>query len=158
MWRRRAVVLLEADHLGVGVVALELEDVADVGAAPRVDRLVVVADHGEVAALAGQQVGDAVLGVVGVLVFVDHDEAERAPVVLEAVRVDLEQVHRLHQQVVEVHGAHLHELLLVELVDVGGGALKEAAGVLAKGGRVVQAVLGVGDGARQGVGREALVV
>ena len=71
---------------GVGVVVLELEDVADVGAAPRVDRLVVVADHGEVAVLAGEQVGDAVLGVVGVLVLVDHHVAERALVVLEHAR------------------------------------------------------------------------
>ena len=46
---RAAVVLLQADDLGLRVVALELEDVADVGAAPRVDALVVVAHHGEVA-------------------------------------------------------------------------------------------------------------
>ena len=44
---RRAVVLLEQHHLGAGVVALELGDVADVGAAERVDRLVGVADDGE---------------------------------------------------------------------------------------------------------------
>ncbi len=157
--RGRAVVLLEADHLGVGVVALELEDVADVGAAPRVDRLVVVAHHGEVAALAGQQVRDAVLGVVGVLVFVDHDVAEGAPVVLEPVGEELEQVDRLHEQVVEVHRAHLDELLLVELVDVGGGPVEIAAAeLLAEGRRVLQAVLGVGDGAGDRVGREALVV
>ena len=75
---RGAVVLLQADDLRVGVVALELEDVADVGAAPGVDALVVVADHGEVAVLAGEQVGQAVLGVVGVLVLVHQHEAEGA--------------------------------------------------------------------------------
>ena len=46
---RRAVVLLELDDGRVRVVALEVEDVAQVGAAPRVDRLVVVADDREVA-------------------------------------------------------------------------------------------------------------
>ena len=90
----RAVVLLEADDLGVGVVALELEDVADVGAAPGVDRLVVVADHGEVAVLAGEQVGEAVLGVVRVLVLVDQDVAEGALVVAQALGDLLEQLHR----------------------------------------------------------------
>ena len=75
---RGAVVLLEADDLGVRVVALELEDVADVGAAPRVDALVVVADHGEVAVRAREEVGEPVLGVVGVLVLVDEHVAERA--------------------------------------------------------------------------------
>ena len=48
---RRAVVLLQLDDLGVGVVLLEVEDVADVGAAEAVDRLVVVADHRQVAVL-----------------------------------------------------------------------------------------------------------
>ena len=74
--RRRAVVLLELDHLGLRVVALELEDVADVGAAPRVDGLVVVAYDHQVAVTAREQVGDAVLRVVGVLVLVDADVAE----------------------------------------------------------------------------------
>ena len=46
---RRAVVLLEVDDLRVGVVLLELVDVADVRAAERVDRLVGVTDHGELA-------------------------------------------------------------------------------------------------------------
>ena len=45
---RGAVVLLELDDRGVRLVALEVEDVAQVGAAPRVDRLVVVADDAQV--------------------------------------------------------------------------------------------------------------
>ena len=40
----RSVVLLELDDLGIGIVGLEVEDVAQVRAAPRVDALVVVAD------------------------------------------------------------------------------------------------------------------
>ena len=75
---RRAVVLLELDHLRVREVALEVEDVADVGAAEAVDRLVVVADHHQVAVLAGEQLQQPVLGVVGVLVLVDEDVAEGA--------------------------------------------------------------------------------
>ena len=49
---RRAVVLLERDRLRAAEVALELEDVADVGAAERVDRLVGVADREDVPVLA----------------------------------------------------------------------------------------------------------
>ena len=45
----RAVVLLEQHDLGAREVALELDDVADVGAAEGVDRLVGVADDGEAA-------------------------------------------------------------------------------------------------------------
>lgn len=44
---RRAIVLFELDHLGTREVALELDDVADVGAPEGVDRLIRVAHHRE---------------------------------------------------------------------------------------------------------------
>ena len=91
----RAVVLLELDHARVGEVLLEVEDVADVGAAEAVDRLRVVADHREVAmadgpacvgapprvglprrAAADEQLQQPVLRVVGVLVLVHEHVAE----------------------------------------------------------------------------------
>jgi hypothetical protein len=43
-----AVVALEPDDLGAGKVVLEAQDVVDLGAAPAVDRLVVVADAADV--------------------------------------------------------------------------------------------------------------
>ena len=43
-----AVVLLQPDGLGVRKVALEIQDVADVRAAPAIDRLVLVAHHADV--------------------------------------------------------------------------------------------------------------
>ena len=45
---RRAVVALQPDHLRSGEVVLEPQDVIDLGAAPAVDRLVVVADAANV--------------------------------------------------------------------------------------------------------------
>ena len=124
---RRAVVLLELDHRGVGEVVLEVEDVADVGAAEAVDRLVVVADHRDVAVLLGEQLQPAVLGAVGVLVLVDQHVAERAAVALAHLVEQLEQVHAAEQQVVEVHRVGGVQARLVEVVDVGGGLLEEAA-------------------------------
>ena len=85
--RGRAVVLLEPDHLRAGEVALEAQDVADLGAAPAVDRLVVVADDGDVAVPGGEQPQPEVLRDVGVLVLVDQDVAEPALVALQHVRV-----------------------------------------------------------------------
>ena len=75
----RAVVLLELDHGGVRPVALEVEDVAQVGATPRVDRLVVVADHAQVAVAGGEGADPQVLRAVGVLVFVDVEVAPASP-------------------------------------------------------------------------------
>ena len=52
---RRAVVLLERHDLRSGEVALELHDVADVGAAERVDRLVRISDRADVPVLAAEE-------------------------------------------------------------------------------------------------------
>ena len=72
----RAVVLLEPDNVRVLEVVLELQDVADVGSAELVDRLIWVADHRQVPVLPRQQLQPAVLGVVGVLVLVDQHMPE----------------------------------------------------------------------------------
>ena len=57
----RAVVRLEPDDLGPREVAGEVQDLADVGPAPAVDRLVVVAHHADVAVLAADLADDLVL-------------------------------------------------------------------------------------------------
>ena len=98
----RPVVLLELDHGGVRLVALEVEDVAQVGAAPRVDRLVVVADHGQVVVARGEGADPQVLGLVRVLVLVDVEVAPALLVAGEDVGRLVEQADRLEQQVVEV--------------------------------------------------------
>ncbi len=74
--RRRAVILLEAGNQRAGKIALETQDVADLGAAPTVDRLVVVADAADVAMLLRQQPQPQVLRDVGVLILVDQQVAK----------------------------------------------------------------------------------
>src|SRR5690606_11926645 len=59
--RGGAVVLLELDHRRAGEVLLELLDVLDAGAAPAVDRLVVVADDERYARAPRQQPQPGVL-------------------------------------------------------------------------------------------------
>ena len=53
----RAVIALEPDHLGAGEVVLEAQDVVDLGAAPAIDRLVVVADAADVFSFASPACG-----------------------------------------------------------------------------------------------------
>ena len=108
-----AVVALQPDDLGAGKVLLEAQDVVDLGAAPAVDRLVVVADAADVGRAAGDQPQPEILGDVGVLVLVDQRVAEAALVVGEHVRVLQEQPQHLEQQVAEVGGVELLEALLV---------------------------------------------
>lgn len=80
---RGAIVLLQLDGLAVFKVLLKVQDVGDVGATPAINGLVVVAHDHEVLVLGGQQVGDFVLDVVGVLIFVDANVAEALLVLVE---------------------------------------------------------------------------
>src|SRR6185369_7111761 len=77
----RAVVALQPDDAGAGKVALEAQDVADLGAAPAIDRLVVVADAADVAVALRQQPEPEILADIGVLVLVDQQVAKALLVV-----------------------------------------------------------------------------
>ena len=92
------------DFGGVREVVLEVEDVADVGLAPAVDRLIRVADDEEVAPALGQGRDQHVLDPVGVLVLVDEDVAELLLVALEQPRVLVEQADRQPEEVIEING------------------------------------------------------
>ena len=100
---RRAVVLLQLDGLAVFKVLLKVQDIGDVGAAPAINGLVIVAYDHEVLVLGGQQVGDLVLDVVGVLILVDANVAEALLVLVEHLGAGVQQLERAHEQVVEVH-------------------------------------------------------
>ena len=100
---RRAVVLLQLNGLAVFKVLLKVQDVGDVGTAPAINGLVIVAYDHEVLVLGGQQVGDLVLDVVGVLILVDANVAEALLVLVEHLGAGAQQLERAHEQVVEVH-------------------------------------------------------
>src|SRR5262249_15611477 len=85
--RRRAVVLFQTDDLRAGEVVLEAKDVRDLSAAPAVNRLIVVADAADVLALLGEQPEPEILGLVGILIFVDQDIPEALLVEFEDIPV-----------------------------------------------------------------------
>ena len=109
----RAVVLLQAHDVRVGIVLAEVEDVAHVGAAEPVDGLIVVADDDHVPVLLRQLVDKHVLRAVGVLVLVDEHVAESITPLFERILVGVEELDQLHDQVVEVEAAGAAQDLLV---------------------------------------------
>ena len=155
---RGAVVLLEADDAGVGKIFFELENVANVGAAPGIDALILVADGADVLVLAGQQLHQLVLRTVGVLVLVDQYILIAALVALAHFAGDFEQARGFEQQVVEVHGVVLEQFDLVGLEDVGdalaGGILRAEEVIL----RIDHVIFGPGDAAEHGARGELLGV
>ena len=100
-----AVVLLQADGVGIRVVAFEFQDGAHVGAAEAVDRLVVVAHHAEVPVTTRDMIDQEVLGMVHVLVFVDQNVAVASTEGIAHFAVLAEQLHHGRDQPAEVEGA-----------------------------------------------------
>ncbi len=107
---------------------------------------------------ADEQLQEAVLRVVGVLVLVDEDVAEARGVALADVGEQLEQVDGAEQQVVEVHRVHAQQVALVEAVDLSDHFLKRRSGLLPVGLGVEQTVLGGGELVVDRGGRVALGV
>jgi len=140
-----AVVLLELHHHGVGVVTLEVEDVADVRTAPGEDRLVVVADDGEVLTEPREVPQQHVLRTVRVLVFVHQDVREAVLPALQGAIADLEQAAREQEEVVEVDGVVLPEQRVVPGPDGRGDALELLVPGGGEVGRAMQLVLGARD-------------
>ncbi len=155
--RRGAVVLLQADDLGVGEVAVELLDVLDLGATPAVDRLVVVAHHHQAFAAHGEKAQPGVLHGVGVLELVDQDVPEALLVVRQQAGVVAPQVQGAQQQLGEIDHPGAGAGGLVGFVDAAhGGQEQVAAGLDA--GRADAFVLLAVDEPLGLLGRPALLI
>ena len=115
---RRAVIALKADGLGVVKVFFKAQNVFDFGAAPGINRLVVVADAAEVAAFLAQQAQKKILGNVGVLILVDHDVFELGLVFVKHVGIGEQDVQRIEENVAEVDAVELKQAFLIFFVKV----------------------------------------
>ena len=124
----RAVILFEPDDRRAGEVLLEAQDVGDLGAAPRIDRLVVVADAAQVAARLGEQPQPFVLALVGVLIFVDEDVAEAVAIASSTSGWARKMHQHVEQQVAEVAGVQRLQPLLILGVELGAAAGGEGFG------------------------------
>ena len=113
-----AVVLFQLDDLRVREVLLEIQNIADVRAAPAVDALVVVAHHAQVAAVFGDQLHQRVLGEVGILILVHMDVLKALPIAFQHGRMIGEQFQCAHQQIVEVQRVGGLEPLFVAVVNI----------------------------------------
>ena len=141
-----AVVLLQLDELEVGVLNRQLFQVVQRGAAPAVDRLVVVTHSGEMGALTHQEFQQLVLRGVGVLVFVHQHVAQQALPFLAHLSVVFQQAHGHADQIVKVHALVGGQALFVALHDQGNAALVVVLGHGQGLAAVPTRVLPVADG------------
>ena len=142
---RGAIVLLQADGLGLRKILFKLEDVADVRAAPGVNALVLIAHHAHIVFRPGEQLHQLVLWTVGVLIFVDQHVAITAVVAFPYLGGGAQQAHGLEQQVVEVERIRLAQLLAVNVIDVRDPFGHRIGGLQVDLLRIEHMVLGPGD-------------
>ena len=107
----------------------------------------------------GQQAHQQVLGVVGVLVLVHHDVAKSFAVLFQHIGELLKQLHCQQNNVVEVHRRGGPELILVFLVDLGGGFVQVVIPhLLFHLGGGEELILGLGDNPQHRLGGKLLFV
>ena len=108
-----AIVLLQLDHLGIRIILFKFQDIADIGPAPAINGLIVVADHAQIMGFSRQQPYKLILRQVGVLVLVHMDVAKPPLIILEHRRMVDQQLERLEQQVVKVERVRVLQGLLI---------------------------------------------
>ena len=164
-----AVVALQLDDLGAGEILFEAEDVVDFGAAPAVDRLVVVADAADIdlstlapwssSGALRQQPQPHVLCRIGVLVLVHQNVAEAFVIFLQHVRMFLEHADRMQEEVAEIAGIQRQQAVLIGDVEFTPLAVGESARVaFGNLGGVQTLVLPAVDHGGELLGGPALVV
>ena len=116
--------LTACDRAELGLEAAQ--DAIRLGAAPAVDRLVEIAEKGQVAATLCQRRDDLVLGEVGVLDLVDLDEIEPTGPAFQHLRARREDRPDVEHQVPEIDEVPLGEAALVALGGLPGAAVFEA--------------------------------
>ena len=123
----RAVILLQPHDMRAREILFKPQDIAHLGPAPAVDRLVIIADAADVFMPTGEKTQPEVLGHVGILVFVHKDIAEPALVLIQDVRMVLENRNHMQQQIAEVTSIQIFQALLIGRVELYALMIKGAA-------------------------------
>ena len=110
---RGTVILFQPDHLGTGKIRFEAQDIGHFCAAPAVDRLIIIADAGQVARRPHQRFQPLILGAVGVLIFIHHHIFETALIIGLHIGVLAENGQHVQQQVAEIAGVERLQPFLV---------------------------------------------
>ena len=145
---RRAVVLLEPDDARALELLFKGKNVLDRCAAEFVDGLVIVADDADIFVAPGQQRRQAVLQLVRVLIFVDHDVVEFLLVIGAHILIGFQQLHGFEDDIVKVQRVGFVQALFVFRVNLCDALHAEIAGFIcapAEGLRVLPLVLGLAD-------------
>ena len=153
-----AVVLFQSNDHSAAELLLKRKDILNSGTTELVDALVIITDNAQVAVTACQQADQQVLGVVGILILIDHDIAVAALVLLQHLRELLEQLDRQQNDVIKIEGVGFAQHLLIARVHPRGDLQSEIiTGGTAQVIRRKELILGTADIAEERLGRKILI-
>ena len=122
----RAVIALEPDDFRARKIALEAQNIIDLGAPPAIDRLIVVADAADIVAPLGEQPQPQILGGVGVLIFIDEHIAEAVLIEFQDLGIFAKEPQGFEQKIAEIGGVEGLQPLLIELIERRALAIGES--------------------------------
>ena len=115
---RRAVVTLQLKEMSAAVGLLESKDITDVRSSEGIDRLCVIAHHGDVILRRRQLLYQEVLHIIGVLVLIHEDIPKRLLVFIAHLGEELHQSQHLQQDIIKIHRIACFQAQLIEAIDI----------------------------------------
>ena len=98
---------------GFGPILFKGENVFDIGPPPTINGLIRVAGHTDVMMSQCDSFGDLVLGVVGILIFINQQITEPVTQLFSNIGPIPQQESGVHQQIVKIEGVVLFQYLLI---------------------------------------------
>ena len=123
------IVFLKADDLRPRKITFELQDVAHLGAAPAIDRLVIIADTAQITIRAGQQPQPQILRDIGVLILIHHDVRDAAVIFAQHIGMRLEDCQHVQKQIAEIHRVQSQKAGLIGGVKLSKTAVCKITGL-----------------------------
>ena len=109
----RAVVFLQTDDLCAGEILLKAQDVANLGSAPAIDRLIIIPHDADVGMARRQKPEPQILGDVGVLVLIHKDEAEPALILGQEIGMGLKDRDHVQEKITEIDRVQIAQAALI---------------------------------------------
>ena len=113
------VILFQPHHNGARKILFKPQDIAHLGPAPAIDRLVVIAHAADVLMRLRQKPQPKVLADVGVLILVHQNVAEPALILFQHIGVFLEDHHAMQQKIAKIGGVQSAQTFLILLIKLG---------------------------------------
>ena len=155
---RRTIILLEFQYFRPRIISLKINNILYIGAPPRVNTLVHIADHAKILLGADQHLSQNVLRVVGILIFIDQNITKAVLIRLAHIRMTLQNNRRQQQQIIEIQRIVGLQNRFIAGVNFSGFFRKEIVRRLLRRPRILQIIFRIGNARLQRIRRKLLIV